>query len=170
MNIKTYDFEEFLAYKDFKKFIDSFPDFKDTWERFWAEFSEEDGCFGIHLAFVGRILVGIATSNIVRPYWGCRKDSPLNGARWLGNLEVNLDFRRRGHGSKFIQEITKEGKWILWADKENENFYKNLGFVSILKNKQERQIFVKSFAESEIPTILEDRYPYILLGEEDGIL
>lgn len=170
MYFKVLSFRKFLSYKDFSLFADSFPDFKDTLEKFGKEFRKEGKIFKIHLSWSGRLLAGIATSNIIRPNWGCRKDSPLNGARWLGNVEINSKIRRMGYGSEFVSEITKEGKWILYADKKNENFYKNLGFVSILKNKQERQIFVKGFTESEIPVVLEDRYPYILLGEEDGIL
>lgn len=165
MYFKDFSFRKFLSYKDFNLFADSFPDFKDTLEKFGKEFRKEGKGFRIHLAWSGRLLAGIATTNIIRPNWGCWKDSPLNGARWLGNVEINSKIRGMGYGSEFVSEITKKGKWILWADKKNENFYKNLEFIPILGKKQERQVFVKGFTEFEILVILTDRYPYSLLKD-----
>lgn len=165
MDFKSYKYKDFLKCKDFENFKDSFPDFKDTLEKFGKEFCKEGRQFRIHLGWSGRLLAGIATSNVIRPNWGCWKDSPLNGARWLGNVEINSKIRGMGYGSEFVSEITKEGKWILGTEKKNENFYKNLGFVSILDNKQGRQVFVKGFTEFEILVVLTDRYPYRLLKD-----
>ena len=165
MDFKSYKYKDFLKYGDFENFKVSFPDFKDTLEKFGKEFRKEGKNFKIHLAWSGRLLAGVATTNVIQPNWGCWKDSPLNGARWLGNVEINSKIRGMGYGSEFVSEITKKGGWILCANKENENFYKNLGFIPILDNKQGRQVFVKGFTEFEILIILTDRYPYNLLKD-----
>lgn len=162
--ILTYKFEDLVKDKNFINQLDNFPDFKDTFENYKDYLSEEDDDFKVHLYYNDdeEGLVGIVTTNVVRPDWGVRISSPLNRAKWFGNLEINIDLRGKGYGSNFVNQLTKSGRWIISAHSDKILFYERLCFIDIL-SKGDMHVLVKGFSDKQIEDIVRDEYTKIIL-------
>lgn len=121
-------------------------------EENWHLFSEfaYDPLFKIHFYFDEELLLGVATTNTIWRDWGIEENSSLNGAHWLGNLEVNKNYKGKGIGTEILNSLTSEGKWVLEAYPHNFKFYLNRGFVDSTPSLNDCKVFLKGFKEEDV--------------------